>query len=233
MKKETEGLRSLYKSTFEELEELSDSLYTKRNELQGPQVETSFWSRAHFVERQQERVKKKTEELRRRIRKDAMIHNKRSHFFKSVGRDTKKQHTTSSCSLPLSVSVPSSSCTSFTFSQTSRGDLKSKNKNDRIYIGPDKWYKPPLTDEEEILTISEFLRSPLNDSATSEKATLEEHMKRISHQRRLRRRALARMIQIRRGQTNADVRLSSSRRERERKICPFDSTVPRFYQEEN
>ena len=222
-----ETLKTLYESTFEELERLSDSVRNNKNHVVDlSQVErTSFWKRDNSREEKKREARK--EKLLKRIRKDVVINSKPSYFFKSVGRNVDSPKT----SLPSyeNVSSLTSHSPSFTFSKTSReGKDSDRSKNDRMYIGPKNWYQAPLTDEEEIRSLSEFLSSPPN---TLNSCSLEEHAKAISQQRRLRRRALARMIQIRRGHSHEELRLSSSRRNRDRRVYPFGTTVRRFYEE--
>ena len=226
-----ETLKTLYESTFEELERLSDSVGNKKNLVVDlSQVErTSFWKRDNS--RQERKREARKEKLLKRIRKDVVINSKPSYFFKSVGRNVDSPKTSFSSSPSYeNVSLPSLS-PSFTFSKTSRegkSSDSSSHKNDRMYIGPKDWCQAPLTDEEEIRSLSEFLSSPPN---TLDSCSLEEHAKAISQQRRLRRRALARMIQIRRGHSHEELRLSSSRRSRDRRVHPFGTTVRRFYEE--
>ena len=235
----SQDLKSLYELTFEKLETLSNSVQSRgissdRNLVDLTRVEkTSFWKRD--VSRQDRKREARKEKMRKRIRKDVVINKKPSYFFKAVGRNLEKQEKMSASSISLScgdnVSLSPLS-PSFTFSKTSRKDNiidKNGHINDCIYIGPKQWCKSPLTDEEEVRSIREYLRSPLN---TADSSSLEEHVKAISQQRRLRRRALARMIQIRRGHSNNELRLSSSRRSRDRQVHPFGSTVRRFYEEE-
>ena len=77
-----ETLKTLYESTFEELERLSDSVGNKKNLVVDlSQVErTSFWKRDNS--RQERKREARKEKLLKRIRKDVVINSKPSYFFK-------------------------------------------------------------------------------------------------------------------------------------------------------